>query len=355
MLLDLAPVLAMTAFHRDAPPAARRPWLLALPANYLLVAVPLLAVQATGNSAWLPDFPGLCCTLVALACLAHAPRARSHQADGSGMWSLTLTLLAAVAAALRTISLGDYLHDPHLITVSLAELLILLATVALVAPDAARAQTATPAPSPAPAHDRCLARTQDMPLQRPPRPLSLLASVLAAAGTGLTVASCSHITPLGPDPSQRMPPPSHGIAAAVPVQAVQLRSPFVLEAVRSQPATRAGGCPAGSVALSGGPGQCYRRLGTLVTVTSASVSPAAPLGPPPAQYGFVINLPAADQPALRAVTTAAADAHGYLGISVAGRTWLLPRVLQPFTGHFEITFPSRNQVLQLHRLLSPAG
>ena len=43
VLLNLAPVLAMAAFHRDAPPAARRPWLLALPASYLLVYVPLLA------------------------------------------------------------------------------------------------------------------------------------------------------------------------------------------------------------------------------------------------------------------------------------------------------------------------
>ena len=58
VLLCLVPVLAMTAFHRDAPLAPRRPWLLALPANYLLVAVPLLALQATGSSAWVPDFPG---------------------------------------------------------------------------------------------------------------------------------------------------------------------------------------------------------------------------------------------------------------------------------------------------------
>jgi hypothetical protein len=70
VLLDLAPVLAMTAFHRDAPPAARRPWLLALPAG---------------------------CLLVALACLAHAPRAWSRRAGGSGVWSLTLALLAAEA------------------------------------------------------------------------------------------------------------------------------------------------------------------------------------------------------------------------------------------------------------------
>ena len=75
ILLDLAPVLALAAFQSGAPPAARRPWLLALPASYLLVFGPMLALQATGHLAWLPDVPGLCCILVALACLVHAPRA----------------------------------------------------------------------------------------------------------------------------------------------------------------------------------------------------------------------------------------------------------------------------------------
>jgi hypothetical protein len=148
VLLDLAPVLAMTAFHAGAPPAARRPWLLALPAGYVLVYGPLLALQAAGNSAWLPDFSGLCCVLVSLACLAHAPSAWSRHAAGTGLWSLTLVLLAAVAGAYRIATLTDYLNDPHLIAVSLTELLIVLAAAALVAPDAARAQTATPVPPP---------------------------------------------------------------------------------------------------------------------------------------------------------------------------------------------------------------
>ncbi len=143
-LLDLGVVLAMTAFRRDAPPAARRSWLLALPASYLLVWVPLLALQVTGNGVWLPDLSGLCCILVALACLAHTPRIRSR--PRSGVWSLTLTLLAAVAGVDRLVTLNDYLHDPHLINVSLAELLILLVAAALVAPDAARAGAKTPAP-----------------------------------------------------------------------------------------------------------------------------------------------------------------------------------------------------------------
>ncbi len=150
VLVDLVPVLAMTAFHRDAPRAAPGLWLLALPAGYVLVYGPLLALQATGSSAWLPDFPGLCCILVSLACLACALMARSRPAAGPGPWSLTLALLAAVAGAYRIASLTGYLNDPHLINVSLAELLIMLTAVALVVPGAVRAQAATPAPPPHP-------------------------------------------------------------------------------------------------------------------------------------------------------------------------------------------------------------
>jgi hypothetical protein len=66
------------------------------------------------------------------------------------VWSLALTLLAADAGAYRICSLTDYLHDPHLIKVSLAELLIMVIAVALVVPDAARAAAAAPAPRPHP-------------------------------------------------------------------------------------------------------------------------------------------------------------------------------------------------------------
>jgi hypothetical protein len=66
------------------------------------------------------------------------------------VWSLSLVLLAAIAAAYRIVTLTGYLNDPHLINVSMAELLIMLVAVALVAPDAVRAQTATPAPQPQP-------------------------------------------------------------------------------------------------------------------------------------------------------------------------------------------------------------
>ncbi|MGH3203010.1 MAG: hypothetical protein ACRDOA_13250 [Streptosporangiaceae bacterium] len=184
-----------------------------------------------------------------------------------------------------------------------------------------------------------------MPFQHPPRLPSVLASVLAAAGIVLAVAGCGHIAPLGPVPAASVPPPT------VPPQ--QLRSPLVLEAVAIQAPTTAGGCPSGSVALSGGPGQCYRQLGTPVTVTSAYVGSVV-TGTryiPAGLYGFWVALPAADLPALKAMTTAAADAQGFLDISVAGQTWLLPRVRRPFTGPLEMVLSSRNQVLLLHRLL----
>jgi hypothetical protein len=149
-LIDLAPVLAMAAFHRDAPPPARRPWLLALPVYYLLVSLPLLAASVNGHAAWVPDTPGVCCILVSVLCLAHTWRAWAVR-PGSGVWSLTLVLLAAVAGAYRIVSLGDnlpghFLHDPHLVGVGLTELLILAVAAALVVPDATRAQTAVPAP-----------------------------------------------------------------------------------------------------------------------------------------------------------------------------------------------------------------
>ena len=85
--------------------------------------------------------------IIVLAALSAGLLAVRHQT--ALLW-LALVLLAALAGAYRIVSLTGYLHDPHLITVSLTELLIVLATVVLVAPDAVRAQTATPAPPPYP-------------------------------------------------------------------------------------------------------------------------------------------------------------------------------------------------------------
>jgi hypothetical protein len=184
-----------------------------------------------------------------------------------------------------------------------------------------------------------------------PTTSSVLASTLVAAALICTATSCaSHITPLGPDAGPPAGPP-HPVAGPVLHPPQQLRSPFVLQAARIVPPTHAGGCPAGSTALARVPGVCYRTLGTPVTVTSASVSALASL-PPAGQYGFLIALPTADLAAQEAITTTATDTHAGLDISAAGDTWLLPQVQRPFTGPLEITLPSRNQVLLLHRILA---
>jgi hypothetical protein len=195
-----------------------------------------------------------------------------------------------------------------------------------------------------------------MPFQAPPRPTSVLACV-AAAGLMLTVASCaSHITPLGPDgpkPAPTLPPSRH------------LGSPIILQVMRSKAATAPGKCPTGYVALSaaqGYAGTCYRSLGTPVKITSAavasvSVNRSAPSAGQPkgtASYGFTVAVPAADVAAVTAVIKQAYDARGALAINVAGKTWEAPQVDTPFPGQqLQISLPSRNQALQLYRILVP--
>jgi hypothetical protein len=183
-------------------------------------------------------------------------------------------------------------------------------------------------------------RTQDMPLH-PPRSLPVLAAVLAVAGLMLTLAGCSHLTPLGPTPPQSR----------------HLGSPIILQALRSQPATPAGGCPAGWAALSApdSAGTCYRKLGTPVTITSAAISSVSAHGQP-ALYGFMIAVPAADVAAVTAIIKRAYNSRGALGVNVDGKTWSAPEVLQPFSGRqLQVGLPSRNQALQLYRMLVPSG
>src|SRR5580658_9515000 len=54
----------------------------------------------------------------------------------------------------------------------------------------------------------------DMPFQRRPRLLSVLASALAA-GTVLALAGCSHITPLGPGPGPVGLPPARDLGSPI--------------------------------------------------------------------------------------------------------------------------------------------
>ena len=116
-----------------------------------------------------------------------------------------------------------------------------------------------------------------MPCQTPPRPLSVLASGLAAAGVVLAVAGCSNVTPLGPDPAPVSLPPAR-----------DLGSPIIMQIMRSQPPTPTGGCPAGSIALFGSEPNVPRaavasgRPVQAGTGSTATPTPAATPATPPA-------------------------------------------------------------------------
>jgi hypothetical protein len=188
-----------------------------------------------------------------------------------------------------------------------------------------------------------------MPFHPPPRLLSALASVLAAAGIVVIVASCtSHITPLGPDgpaSGPTLPPPRH------------LGSPIILQVMRSKPATAAGKCPAGYVALStpGYTGTCYRSIGKAVTITSAALSLVArqPSGHGPAIYGFRV-VPNHDVAAVTALIAQAYRSRDALGVTVADKLWGAPQVAAPFPAQqMQIGLLSKRQAEQLYRLLVP--
>jgi hypothetical protein len=225
-----------------------------------------------------------------------------------------------------------------------------------------------------------------MPFQRPPRPLSVLASALAAAGLALAVAGCGSITPLGPDPAPVNLPPVRSLG-----------SPITLQVMRGEPPTLTGQCPAGSVALFGsdptvprssvvahpvqvgaaGPATptgtaapatpppppagvaCYLPVGSPVTITSAAVSSVTTYRhqPGPAWYGFVVAFPAADVAALTAAIRQAYDSGDALGMSVAGKLWQAPQPRRKATAlrAEQVNLLSRTQALQLYGLLVPSS
>jgi hypothetical protein len=217
----------------------------------------------------------------------------------------------------------------------------------------------------------------------PPRPLSGLASAVAAAGLMLAAAGCSSVTPLGPDPAPVNLPPAR-----------DLGSPISVQIMRSQFPTPAGQCPAGSVNLFGSqpnvpraapgpvhtqpsPGStasptpaattpaappvgvaCYHPVGKPVTITSAAVSSVTTYQHQqgPASYGFVVAFPAADVPALTTLIRQAYDSGDALGTSVAGQLWQAPQPRIKFNAlrAEQVNLSSRAQAVQLYRLLVPS-
>lgn len=188
-------------------------------------------------------------------------------------------------------------------------------------------------------------------------------AALVFACAALAVAGCSSALPVGPAPAVA-PAPS------------RLASAIVMEPGTSDPGVPVSKCPTGTVALSGpgainapsggtspvsspsGPsGVCFRPLGKPVTFTSAGVEVTEqPAGSQPVQHPaswqVQVYLPAAEATELEAVTTKLAGTQDQLAIIIGGLTWGMPITLRPLTrGEFSISAESKNQALQIQRLL----
>ena len=205
-------------------------------------------------------------------------------------------------------SLGSYLRDPHLISVSLAELLILAAAVALVAPT-------PPAPrQPRPGHHRIRTRDEETTAYRPGGPGKCRSSSRRARRPSwpacsprpscCTAASCSHVSPRWA-----------GRAAAEPAEVT------VRPGGPGRPAchaTRAGAQARSRRAARGPrpvlPRARHRRRVDQPPRRSPRSAPSrrdrpGRRGEPSRVTGSAVTLPASGVPALTAVTATAADSH----------------------------------------------
>jgi hypothetical protein len=104
---------------------------------------------------------------------------------------------------------------------------------------------------------------------------------------------------------------------------------------------------------------CYIPVGSPVTITSAAVSSLTTDQNQPglATFGFLVAFPTAVVPALTAISRQAYGAGDALGMSVGGKLWQAPQVDEKATAlrAEQINLLSRDQAVQLHRLLVPSS
>jgi hypothetical protein len=103
--LAALPVLALAAFHRDAPPVRWPPWLIALPVAVAAEAAAFLAQPADPRIMPLLDWPAMICLVLVVAALVHLAWPRRAAA-----WSLALALLGAIVFGLRGTTMMEYAH-----------------------------------------------------------------------------------------------------------------------------------------------------------------------------------------------------------------------------------------------------
>ncbi|WP_152610989.1 hypothetical protein [Amycolatopsis sp. MJM2582] len=108
LLLDALPVLALVAFHRQAPPVKTRPWLVALAVGVALLTVALLLTYVTVPV--LVDWPSVVCAAVFAAAVVYLSVPRLGWRRATVSWSTALASLALAALVQRVVTLMDYLR-----------------------------------------------------------------------------------------------------------------------------------------------------------------------------------------------------------------------------------------------------
>ncbi|AIG74576.1 Hypothetical protein AJAP_08355 [Amycolatopsis japonica] len=124
LLLEALPVVALVAFHRQAPPVKARPWLVALLAGVGLLTVAMSVTYVSVPA--LVDWPGVDCAAVFVAAVVYLSVPRLGWRSAAVSWSTTLASLALVALVQRVVTLLDYLR----LAARTAELDIMIAIAA---------------------------------------------------------------------------------------------------------------------------------------------------------------------------------------------------------------------------------
>jgi hypothetical protein len=101
-------VLALAAFHSDAPPVQHRPWLVAFGVGLLVGAVSEFAFLTQDVPLPSPlDWPAMACVVMVVAASVHLCRPASGPWFGALSWSLALVFLGLIVLGQRIVSLVD--------------------------------------------------------------------------------------------------------------------------------------------------------------------------------------------------------------------------------------------------------
>jgi hypothetical protein len=149
VLPALVPVVALVAFHADAPPLHPRPWLIALPVA--MVVSGALSLVGVVFPLAVFDLPAIDEALLLAIIGGYLLARRTRRIEPGAQWPLALGILTAVALTVRAATLGGYagyLPWQPLFTVAVTEGVLLFGALVVLIPLVRRDLAALPVPAP---------------------------------------------------------------------------------------------------------------------------------------------------------------------------------------------------------------